>query len=118
MPGRASGWSRRSPCATGSPQSLRRCRAVAEIEWTEAADYTVRIHTPERTYTTRETLSGIAEQLDPRVFVRVHRSTIVNIDRVREVQPYFHGAYILVLQDGTEIRLSRARRRAFEEALC
>jgi two-component system LytT family response regulator len=90
---------------------------VADIEWIEAADYNVRIHTPERTYTTRETLSGIAEQLDPRVFVRVHRSTIVNIDRVREVQPYFHGAYILVLQDGTEIRLSRARRRAFEEAL-
>jgi two-component system LytT family response regulator len=90
---------------------------VADIDWIEAADYNVRIHTPERTYTTRETLSGIAEQLDPRVFVRVHRSTIVNIDRVREVQPYFHGAYILVLQDGTEIRLSRARRRAFEEAL-
>jgi two-component system LytT family response regulator len=90
---------------------------VADIEWVEAADYNVRIHTPERTYTTRETLSGIAEQLDPRRFVRVHRSTIVNIDRVREIQPYFHGAYILVLQDGTEIRLSRARRHAFEEAL-
>ena len=90
---------------------------VADIEWVEAADYNVRIHTSERTYTTRETLSGLAEQLDPRRFIRVHRSTIVNIDRVREVQPYFHGAYILLLQDGTEIRLSRARRRAFEEAL-
>ena len=90
---------------------------VADIEWVEAANYNVRIHTSERTYTTRETLSGIAEQLDPRRFVRVHRSTIVNIDRVREIQPYFHGAYILVLQDGTEIRLSRARRHAFEEAL-
>ena len=90
---------------------------VADIEWVEAADYNVRIHTSGRTYTTRETLSGLAEQLDPRRFVRVHRSTIVNIDQVREVQPYFHGAYILVLQDGTEIRLSRARRQAFEEAL-
>lgn len=90
---------------------------VADIEWVEAADYNVRIHTAERTYITRETLSGLAEQLDPRRFVRVHRSTIVNIDRVREIQPYFHGAYILVLQDGTEIRLSRARRHAFEEAL-
>jgi two-component system LytT family response regulator len=90
---------------------------VADIEWVEAADYNVRIHTAERTYTTRETLSGLAEQLDPRRFVRVHRSTIVNIDRVREIQPYFHGAYILVLQDGTEIRLSRARRHAFEAAL-
>lgn len=90
---------------------------VADIEWVEAADYNVRIHTAERTYTTRETLSGLAEQLDPRRFVRVHRSTIVNIDRVREIQPYFHGAYILILQDGTEIRLSRARRHAFEEAL-
>lgn len=90
---------------------------VADIEWVEAADYNVRIHTAERTYTTRDTLSGLAEQLDPRRFVRVHRSTIVNIDQVREVQPYFHGAYILVLQDGTEIRLSRARRQAFEEVL-
>jgi two-component system LytT family response regulator len=90
---------------------------IADIEWVEAADYNVRIHTAERTYTTRETLSGLAEQLDPRRFVRVHRSTIVNIDRVREIQPYFHGAYVLVLQDGTELRLSRARRHAFEEAL-
>jgi two-component system LytT family response regulator len=90
---------------------------VADIEWIEAADYNVRIHTAEQTYTTRETLSGLAEQLDPRRFVRVHRSTIVNLDRVREIQPYFHGAYILVLHDGTEVRLSRARRHAFEEAL-
>ena len=90
---------------------------VTDIEWVEAADYNVRIHTSERTYTTRETLSGLAEQLDPRRFVRVHRSTIVNIDRVREIQPYFNGAYILVLKDGTEIRLSRSRRNAFEEAL-
>jgi len=90
---------------------------VAEIEWIEAADYNVRIHTAAQTYTTRETLSGLAEQLDPRRFVRVHRSTIVNLDHVREIQPYFHGAYILVLQNGTELRLSRARRQAFEEAL-
>ncbi|HET6617404.1 MAG TPA: LytTR family DNA-binding domain-containing protein [Gemmatimonadota bacterium] len=90
---------------------------VADIEWVEAADYNVRIHTSDQTYTTRETLSGLAEQLDPRRFVRVHRSTIVNIDRVREIQPYFHGAYILVLQDGTQIRLSRSRRHALEEAL-
>lgn len=90
---------------------------VAEIEWIEAADYNVRIHTSKQTYTTRETLSALAEQLDPRRFVRVHRSTIVNIDRVREIQPYFHGAHVLVLQDGTEIRLSRSRRHAFEEAL-
>lgn len=90
---------------------------AGDIQWIEAADYNVRIHTAEQTYTTRETLSGLAEQLDPRRFVRVHRSTIVNLDHVREVQPYFHGAYILVLQDGTELRLSRARRHALEEAL-
>jgi len=90
---------------------------VADIDWVEAADYNVHIHTAERTYTTRETLSGLAERLDPRRFVRVHRSTIINIERLREIQPYFHGAYILVLQDGTEVRLSRSRRRALEEAL-
>ena len=90
---------------------------VADIEWIEAADYNVRIHTAAQTYTTRETLSGLADQLDPRRFVRIHRSTIVNLDHVREIQPYFHGAYVLVLRDGTELRLSRARRHAFEEAL-
>ena len=90
---------------------------VSDIEWVEAADYNVRIHTPEQTYTTRESLSALADRLDPRRFVRVHRSTIVNLDRVREIQPYFHGAYILVLRDGTEIRLSRSRRQALEEAL-
>lgn len=90
---------------------------VSDIDWIEAADYNIHIHTSERTYTTRETLSGLAEKLDPRRFVRVHRSTIINVDRLREVQPYFHGAYVLTLHDGTEVRLSRSRRRALEEAL-
>lgn len=90
---------------------------VRDIDWIEAADYNIRIHTAERTYTTRETLAGLAEKLDPRKFVRVHRSTIINIDRLREIQPYFHGAYILTLRDGTEVRMSRSRRQGLEEAL-
>jgi two-component system LytT family response regulator len=90
---------------------------VAEIEWVEAADYNVRVHTSQQTYTTRISLSHLAERLDPLRFVRVHRSSIVNLDRVRQVLPYVNGAYTLVLQDGTEIRLSRSMRPVLEEAL-
>jgi two-component system LytT family response regulator len=90
---------------------------VADIDWIEAADYNIHIHTRDGTHTTRETLSGLAERLDPRRFVRVHRSTIINVDRLREIQPYFHGAYVLTLADGTDVRLSRSRRKALEEAL-
>ena len=67
--------------------------------------------------TAKEAMKDLEKRLDPRRFQRVHRSTIVNLDHVREIQPYFHGAYVLVLQNGTEVRLSRARRHAFEEAL-
>jgi two-component system LytT family response regulator len=90
---------------------------VTEIEWVEAADYNVRVHTSQQTYTTRLSLSYLAERLDPRRFVRVHRSSIVNLDRVREVQPHINGAFTLVLQDGTQLRLSRSMRPALEEAL-
>ena len=90
---------------------------VADIEWVEAAGYNIRIHTAEQTYTTRLSLTALVHRLDPRRFVRVHRSAIVNLDRVRQIDPYINGAYTIVLKDGTQIRLSRSMRPALEEAL-
>ena len=85
-----------------------------QIDWIEAADYYVSIHAGAATHLLRETMDDIERQLDPRRFFRVHRSAIVNVDRVREVHPMFRGDCALVLADGTRLKLSRSRRRDFE----
>lgn len=86
--------------------SIRSVRADT-IDWIEAAGDYVVLHVGDKTHLMRQTMSRMTEQLDPRRFVRIHRSTIVNIDRIKELKPYFHGDYILYLHDGTELRLSR-----------
>jgi two-component system LytT family response regulator len=86
----------------------------AEIDWIEAADYYVSLHAGGTSHLLRQTMNEIEEQLDPRHFFRVHRSAIVNIDRVREIHPLFRGDCILVLRDGTRVKLSRTRRDEFE----
>ena len=85
--------------------------ALARIH---AADYYVSLHTGAATHLLRQTMDEIEKQLDGRKFFRVHRSAIVNLDRVREVHPLFRGDCALVLADGTRLRLSRSRRKAFE----
>jgi two-component system LytT family response regulator len=80
---------------------------VIEIEWLEAADNYVRLHTGTGSYLVRETIAGLEMRLDPGQFLRIHRSWIVNLNRIREVQPWFHGEHILVLQRGTRLRCSR-----------
>jgi len=85
-----------------------------EIDWIEASDYYATLHTRGQSHLLRETLSSLERRLDPARFFRVHRSAIVNLDRVREIQPLFHGDGIVVLEDGAQVRLSRARRREFE----
>jgi two-component system LytT family response regulator len=85
-----------------------------DIDWIEAADYYVSLHAGGRAHLIRQTMSEIERQLDPARFVRVHRSAIVNLERVRDVRPLFRGDCVVVLQDGTQVRLSRARRREFE----
>jgi two-component system LytT family response regulator len=90
---------------------------VDDVDWIEAADYYAKIHVAGSTYMIRETLANLEEQLDPERFVRIHRSTIVNLDRVQEMQPWFHGAFVVILLDGTELRLSRSRREHLQTRL-
>jgi two-component system, LytTR family, response regulator len=85
---------------------------VGEIDWIEAAANYLRIHAAGRVYTLRGTMAAVTERLDPRQFARIHRSTIVNIDRVREIRPEWHGDYDVVLQNGKVLRLSRSYRSA------
>jgi two-component system, LytTR family, response regulator len=90
---------------------------VRDIDWVEAERDHVRVHVGKSAYVLRDTMRNIGDQLDPRWFVRIHRSTIVNIERVRELQPMFKGAYVVVLHDGTELQLSRGQRNHLEAML-
>ena len=90
---------------------------VEEIDWLEAAGVYVQIHTADKTWLHRISLSELEAKLDPRQFLRIHRSTIVNRQRVKELQPHSHGDYLVVLHDGTELKLSRGYRAKVEASL-
>ncbi len=80
---------------------------VDTIDWIEAADNYVDLHVGKQSHLLREKLSTLETQLAPEKFVRISRSTIVNVDRLKELQSLFHGAYTVILQDGTRLTLSR-----------
>jgi two-component system LytT family response regulator len=90
---------------------------IEDIDWIEAAANYVRVHVGKEDHLLREGLTALEKKLDPSRFVRIHRSTIVNLERIRELQPAFHGDYVIILQDGTELALSRSCRDKLEEAL-
>jgi two-component system, LytTR family, response regulator len=90
---------------------------VASIDWIEAADYVVRLHAGGATHVLREPISDLERRLDPRRFFRIHRSTIVNLASVKEMQPLFHGEYAVIMRDGTRLRLSRSRRDRLQSLL-
>lgn len=81
-----------------------------EIDWIEAEGNYVRIHFGKSSSMLRETLSGLAAQLDPQKFPRIHRSQIVNIDRIQELQPWSHRDCRIILRNGTQLMLSRTYR--------
>ena len=83
---------------------------AVEIDWIEAQGNYVRLHVGKDSYLMRETMTGIEARLRPREFVRIHRSYIVRIDRIREMQPWSHGEYVLVLKDGSQLTSSRGYR--------
>jgi two-component system, LytTR family, response regulator len=91
--------------------------AVADIDWIEADGNYARLHAGRRVYDVRETLQALVDKLDPREFLRIHRSTIVNVLRVREVRPWFQGSHVVVLQNGEELRMSRYQRDAVNRLL-
>lgn len=88
-----------------------------EIDWIAAEGKYVRIHVGGGSYLLREGMTAIERQLDSRTFLRIHRSTLVNIDRVKELQPWFHHEYRVLLRDGTKLMLSRSCRKKLAELL-
>ena len=85
---------------------------VDEIDWIEAAGSYVRLHVGRDSHLLHEGISALMSRLEAARFARVHRSTIVNLDRVRELQPWFHGDAIAILRDGTKIQVSRTYRES------
>ncbi|HEX2167087.1 MAG TPA: LytTR family DNA-binding domain-containing protein, partial [Longimicrobiales bacterium] len=90
---------------------------VSEIDWIEAASNYVRLHAGGREYLLRETMTALESKLDPMEFVRIHRSTIVRVDRIRELEPLFQGDYVVVLDDTTRLTSSRGYRERLQDLL-
>ncbi len=90
---------------------------VNEIDCIQAEGNYVRVHSAAKSYLLRATISGLEAQLDPRVFLRIHRSAIVKLDRIKELQPWFHGEYHVILQTGQKLTLSRNYRANLQEAI-
>ena len=88
-----------------------------EIDWIEAEGNYVCLHVKRESYLLRETISGLEAQLNPQKFSRIHRSQIVNLDRIKELQPWSHGEYHVLLHDGTQLTLSRSYRERLHELL-
>jgi len=90
---------------------------VNEIDWIEAEGNYVRLHVGKESHLMRETMNAIEQRLAMANFQRIHRSTIVNVERVRELQPWIRGDSVVILRDNTRLTLSRNYRERFENAL-
>ena len=90
---------------------------TSDIDWIEAADNYVNLHVGNESHLHRETLTALAERLPPKKFMRISRSTIVNVDRIKELQPLFHGEYAVILRNGTTLTLSRSYRDVLDDLI-
>jgi two-component system LytT family response regulator len=90
---------------------------AADIEWIEAAGNYVKLHVGAETHLFRETMNALEAKLDPAMFFRIHRSTIVNLERVRELQPWFNGEYVVFLTSGARLTLSRGYREKLQDRI-
>ena len=90
---------------------------VNEIDWIEADGNYAKLHVGRKSHLLREKMHDLEAQLNPDRFVRIHRSIIVNLDRIKELHPHFNGDYIVVLEDGVQLKLSRSRREQLESRL-
>ncbi|MCE9667951.1 LytTR family DNA-binding domain-containing protein [Myxococcus stipitatus] len=123
-----SGATAASASAPGTaPESLERLmvrvgtRSVlvpaADIDWVEADDYCVTLHVGREEHVLRESLAALETRLGPERFVRIHRSAIVNVERIRELHHASPTETVVVLEDGQRLRVSRSRREALERRL-
>ncbi|MBI2511391.1 MAG: response regulator transcription factor [Opitutae bacterium] len=115
--------------AAGAPESITRERILLrsggeiyfvraeDIDWIEAEGDYMKFHAAGRVHLLRETMANLEARLDPKRFIRIHRSTIVNIDRVKKLSPSFAGEYAVILQDGTKLRLSRGYHDRLQELM-
>jgi two-component system LytT family response regulator len=90
---------------------------VDEIDWIEAADNYVQIHAGRESHLLHATMNGLEGRLDSNQFLRIHRSTIVNINRIKELHPMFHGEYRIILKDGTQLTSGRGYRENLQKLL-
>ncbi|MFP5356481.1 MAG: LytR/AlgR family response regulator transcription factor [Gemmatimonadota bacterium] len=90
---------------------------VSDVDWFEASGNYVRVHVGKVSHLIRETMHHIEAQLDPSMFVRIHRAVIVNIDRIKELQPWFAGDYVVILRDGRQLKLSRTYREHLQSRM-
>ena len=90
---------------------------IAEIDWIEAADYYVALHVGAKSHLLRRSMTELEEELDPSLFCRIHRSTIVNLERVQSLESSEEDEPIVVLQDGSRLRMSRRYRKVLQEKL-
>lgn len=88
-----------------------------EIDWISAEGNYVNLHVKKESYLLRETISNLESQLDPQRFARIHRSQIVNLDRIRELRHWSHGEYQIILHSGEELMLSRSYREKLHDLL-
>lgn len=110
--------------ASGSREGLQRIAVkvdgrilmlgVSDIDWVEAADDYVKFHVGSATYLHRDTMTRLERRLPRESFMRVHRSTIVNLTRIRELQPWFQGDWVIILTDGTRLHTGRNYRDAIK----
>lgn len=90
---------------------------IEEIDWMRAVGNYVRLQVGGDSHLMRETMTGMESKLYPDRFMRIHRSTIVNLDRVKEVQPWAKGEYVVIMRDGTRLIMSRRYRERLNERL-
>jgi two-component system, LytTR family, response regulator len=90
---------------------------VDEIDWIAAAGTYVTIHAGGKEYLLRESLNSLTGRLDPARFVRIHRSTVVNVDRIVELRPDVGGDCVVVVRNGTQLKMAKSRRPFLEERL-
>ena len=90
---------------------------IGDIDWIEAVDDYARIHAARQVHLVRDTLTRLESRLPAAKFLRIHRSTIVNLDRIKEVQTWFQGDYVLILTDGTRLTSGRSYRQKLQRFL-